>query len=380
MRVLRGRRTISLLLALSLVTACTSQDGDSAAPDPAPTTTEETTSEEAVTTTSGGGGGEPPPAEPGTIAATVETAPVPHRGDAADDPAIWVHPGDTAKSTIIGTDKKGGIAVYDLAGSELQYRSDGDMNNVDLRDGFPLGGESISLVTAGNRDDDSIAVYRVDVATRTLVPVAALAVGISTYGSCMYRSPVSGKVYYFVNSQDGEVEQWELFDDGAGQVRGKRVRSFDVGSQTEGCVADDELGHFYIGEESEGIWKYGAEPQAGDERVLVDSTSRDGHLEADVEGLAIAYGKGGAGYLVASSQGNDSFAVYRRRGDNAFVLSFGIEAGNGIDAVQETDGIDVSTAKLGPAFPRGVLVAQDGENDEGNQNYKLVPWQAIIRR
>ena len=195
----------------------------------------------------------------------------------------------------------------------------------------------------------------------------------------MYRSPVSGRFYYFVNSQDGEVEQWELFDDGAGRVEGKKVRSFDVGSQTEGCVADDELGHLYVGEESEGIWKYDAEPDGRDERVLVDSTGDEGHLEADVEGLAIAYGKGGAGYLVASSQGNDSFVLYRRGGDNAYVRSFEIEAGNGVDAVHETDGIAISTARLGPAFPRGVLVAQDGDNDDGNQNYKLVPWQAIIR-
>jgi 3-phytase len=382
MRVSKRRRAIPLLLALaSLLPACASQDGGSAATDPATTVTQPTTSQVDVTTTSeddgetvGGGNG--------PIAATVETDPVPHRGDAADDPAIWVHPTAPGESTIIGTDKKGGIAVYDLGGNELQYREDGDMNNVDLRDGFPLDGRSVSLVTAGNRDDDSIAVYGVDVATRTLVPVAArtISVGISTYGSCMYRSPDSGRFYYFVNSQDGEVEQWELFDDGAGKVEGKKVRSFDVGSQTEGCVADDDLGHLYIGEESEGIWKYDAEPDGGDRRVLVDSTGDEGHLDADVEGLAIAYGKGGAGYLVASSQGNDSFVVYRRGGDNAYVTSFGIEKGNGIDGVDETDGIEVSTARLGPAFPRGVLVAQDGKNDDGNQNYKLVPWQLIVGR
>jgi hypothetical protein len=63
--------------------------------------------------------------------AAVETDPVPHRGDAADDPAVWVHPSDPARSTIIGTDKKGGIAVYDLEGKELQYRPEAKINNVD---------------------------------------------------------------------------------------------------------------------------------------------------------------------------------------------------------------------------------------------------------
>jgi hypothetical protein len=74
------------------------------------------------------------------VAATAETDPVPHGGD-ADDPAIWLHPDDPAKSTIIGTDKLGGIAVYDLAGAQILFLADGDLNNVDLRDGFPLGSE-----------------------------------------------------------------------------------------------------------------------------------------------------------------------------------------------------------------------------------------------
>ena len=47
----------------------------------------------------------------GTIAPTLETQPVPHSGDAADDPAIWIHPTNTAESIIIGTDKQGGLAV-----------------------------------------------------------------------------------------------------------------------------------------------------------------------------------------------------------------------------------------------------------------------------
>ena len=317
-----------------------------------------------------------------TVVATVETEPVPHSGDAADDPAIWLDPGDPSRSVIVGTDKKGGIAVYDLGGRELQYRSDGNLNNVDLRSGFPLGGESVSLVTAGNRSDDSIAIYRIETRTRALVPVAArtIEVGLSAYGSCMYHSPKTGKFYYFVNSKDGEVEQWELYDNGAGKVDAEEVRSFAVGSQTEGCVADDELGDFYIGEEERGIWKYHAEPDAGEDRILVDPTGGKGHLHADVEGLTIAYGQDGGGYLLASSQGDSTFAVYRREGGNAFVRSFAIGDGNGIDHVGDTDGIDVAVADLGPRFPHGVFVAQDGKNDEGNQNYKLVPWQEIAPR
>jgi 3-phytase len=311
------------------------------------------------------------------VAATVETAPMPHAGDAADDPAIWVNPADPARSTIIGTDKLGGLAVYDLAGAQLQYLPDGNMNNVDLRPGFALGGQSVALVTAGNRSGNRIAIYRIDPATRQLEDVAARTITtLEVYGSCMYHSAKTGKLYYFVNSKAGAVEQWELFDDGKGRVDGRQVRTFAVGSQTEGCVADDALGRFYIGEEAVGIWRYGAEPGDGDTRTLVDSAGQGGHLTSNVEGLALVYGADDAGYLVASSQGNNTYAVYRR-GDNAYLGSFAIGDGNGIDAVSDTDGIDATAASLGPGFPQGVFVAQDGKNDGGNQNFKLVPWQLI---
>jgi 3-phytase len=312
------------------------------------------------------------------VVATIETAPMPHAGDAADDPAIWVNPTDPALSTIIGTDKLGGLAVYDLVGTQIQYLPDGNLNNVDLRTGFALGGQRVALVAAGNRSGNRIALYRIDAATRRLEDVAARDITtLEVYGSCMYHSARTGKLYYFVNSKAGAVEQWELFDDGAGRVDGRQVRAFAVGSQTEGCVADDQLGHFYIGEEAVGIWRYGAEPSDGDTRTRVDSADKSDHLASNIEVLALVYGADGAGYLVVSSQGNSTYAIYRR-GDNAYIGSFAIGDGNGIDAVSDTDGIDATAASLGPPFPQGVFVAQDGKNDGGNQNFKLVPWQTIV--
>jgi 3-phytase len=42
------------------------------------------------------------------------------------------------------------------------------------------------------------------------------------------------------------------------------------------------------------------------------------------------------------------------------------------------NGIQVTTANLGPLFPKGVFIAQDGVDDKGTQNFKLVPWQLIV--
>ncbi len=313
-----------------------------------------------------------------TLDPIAETKPVPHSGDAADDPAIWLHPDDPARSTIIGTDKRGGMAVYDLRGRELQYLAHGKLNNVDLRAGFAFGGRRVTLVAASNRSRDTVALYRVDERTRRLAAIGSFKTAIDVYGLCMYRSSGTGDVHVIVNSEGGRgtVEQYRVRARGH-RVAARLVRSFDVGSQAEGCVADDALGDLYIGEEKRGIWRYGAEPTAGGARSLVDSTGRDGHLRPDVEGLALAEGPGGSGFLIASSQGDDTFAAYRREGDNAYVGSFRIGAAGGIDDVEQTDGIAVTTTPLGHRFPQGVFVAHDGRNGREHQNFKLVRWRQV---
>ena len=313
------------------------------------------------------------------VMATVETEPVRSSGDAADDPVIWRHPIDGAESTIIGTDKNRGLMVYDMSGRILQELPDGKLVNVDLRHDFPLGGSPAAIVTAGDRSDHSIAVYAIDPSTRRLRNVAArrLKVDLLVYGSCMYRSAVNGAYYVFITSKSGEVDQWRLFETRQGTVDAERVRRFDVGSQIEACVADDELGFLYIGEENIGIWKYLAEPAGGEVRRAVDSTGPTGFLTPDVEGLSIFLGAAGTGYLIASSQGRDAFNVYRREGLNEYVATFAIEEGNGIDRVTKSDGVDVLNGNLGPKFPDGVFVTQDHHNDGSRQNFKLVPWPAI---
>lgn len=312
-----------------------------------------------------------------TVVAKLETDPVASRGDAADDPAIWVHPSNPSKSLVIGTDKQRGLYVYGMDGRVRQFLPDGKLNNVDLRYGFPLAGERIDIVMAGNRTDNTMAIYRVDPVTRRLEDVAAgnLTAGLTVYGSCLYHSRATGKFYGFVNSKTGAVIQWRLVEK-SGRVGAVKVRQISVGSQPEGCVADDELQKFYLGEEDKGIWKFGAEPNSGASGALVDTTQSSGHLVADVEGLAIYYARGGLGYLIASSQGNNSYVVYERNGGNRYAGTFRIGSGV-VDGTSVTDGIDVSSSSLGAGFSRGVFVAQDGSNPGRNQNYKFVPWEDV---
>jgi myo-inositol-hexaphosphate 3-phosphohydrolase len=315
-------------------------------------------------------------AQSSQVSATVETQPVPSSGDAADDPAIWVHPTDPSLSTIIGTDKEGGLAVYDLDGDQIQYISGIRPNNVDLRYDFPLGDQTVDLVVTSDRGDDAVTLHRVDPQTRQLVETGPpIGSGMDVSGICMYRSPTSGDFYVFVTSdQAGPVRQWRL-DGSGGQVNATQVRDLDMESVAEGCVADDDLAFLYVSEEDFGIWKFEAEPDAGDARVAVDEVGSN--LEADVEGLAVYYGADGAGYLLASSQGSGEYSAYDRDGDNQHITNFQIVDSAQVDGTSSTDGIEVMSAPLGAGFPNGLFVAQDGENDSGNQNFKLVPWELV---
>lgn len=321
-----------------------------------------------------------------TVRASAETDPVSSAGDAADDPAIWIHPTDPSKSTIIGTDKQGGMYVYDLDGNTIQFSQVGRVNNVDIRYGFSLNGKSSPLVTASNRTTKGISIFTVNAQTRKLINIEdgiQDAGMIDPYGQCMYKSAADGKFYVFINDTDGIVRQFVLVESSKGRVSANFVREFSVESQTEGCAADDETGDLFLGEENNAIWKFDAEPNGGDERELVALIDDIPELTADVEGLAIYYKPNGEGYLVASSQGSNDYALFDRKSPHAYIGSFAVVADGetGIDGSSETDGLDVSSANFGPDYPNGIFVAQDGRNvfPSEKQNFKIIDWNDIAR-
>ncbi|AEI44027.1 3-phytase [Paenibacillus mucilaginosus KNP414] len=313
---------------------------------------------------------------------SAETDAVASGSDAADDPSIWVHPSDPAKSMIIATNKDGGILVYDLNGRQKYSYETGRMNNIDVRYGFKLAGQTVDIAAATNRTTNSIDIFAIDKSTGALRAVSGTPIVSSmseVYGFSLYHSLKTGKYYALVLGKEGEFEQYELFDNGKGAIDGKKVREFKLATQSEGIVADDEYGRLYIAEEDAGVWLYGAEPGDGDVRETVAAV--DGvKLTADVEGLTLYYAEDGDGYLIASSQGSSSYAVFDRE-DGEYEGSFVIADAPGIDGTSETDGIDVLGFGLGSQYPKGLFIAQDDENlQDGaviNQNFKIVKWDAI---
>jgi 3-phytase len=317
------------------------------------------------------------------VYATVETTPVLSDLDSADDIAIWIHPTNPSLSTVIGTDKRANLEVYDLSGAVLQ-RVPIKTNNVDIRYNFPLGGQRIALVTGVDRTNNKIFTFKVNPSTRLLEDVSTPQPRLRLLGgSAMYVSPVTGKYYVFMNFEQ-VLKQYELSDDGNGRVAVTIVREVPFSDSldlSEGVVADDVYGKVYISEESAAIWKLGAEPSDGPQKTLVDKPlAQGGHFEPDIEGLTLYYKSNGSGYLIGSSQGDSTYVVYTREGNNSYVGTFNIADG-AIDETSGTDGIDVTNFPLGPSFPHGVFIAQDGHNKDGNvvkhQNFKLVPFESI---
>jgi len=302
--------------------------------------------------------------------------------DSADDPAIWINRENVANSVVIGTDKKGGLAVYDLAGKQLNYYPTGEMNNCDLRYDFTLGDTTIDILAASNRTFHSISLFSINkngeldsIHNRIIKSKMTDEV----YGLCMSQNTETGITYVFLNSKSGEVEQYELFS-ADNKVDAKLVRSFSLGMQTEGMVADDISGTIYIGKEQAGIWKCNADPRDSASITMIQNSSEENYnIRFDIEGLAIYPADSINGYLIASSQGNYSYALFERQGNNKYLGSFRITDGE-IDGVEETDGLDVTNVAL-PGFPKGILVVQDGFNYDNrkkqSQNFKIVSWKEV---
>lgn len=313
------------------------------------------------------------------VAAVRQTDPVGRQGDAADDPAIWIHPGQPAKSRVLGTNKKQGLLAYDLDGKLLQELAVGRLNNVDVRPNFKLGQRTVDLAVASNRDHNSLSLFSIDRQSGELREAGEVPTPLKEiYGICLFQ-PASGEIYAIANGKDGTFLQYRLSAPD-GRAQGELVRQFKVDSQPEGCVADDQRQRLFIGEEDVGVWAVDA--RADQPATLTNVIKVGPQLHADVEGLAL-YQSDKRDYLVISSQGNDSYLVVDAEPPFAVHGAFrvGLNAAAGIDGASETDGLEVTAINLGGPWSQGMLVVQDGRKrmPEQTQNFKFVPWADVTR-
>ena len=311
-----------------------------------------------------------------TVTAAAETPPVgTAREDAADDPAIWRNPANPAASLIVGTDKKGGLYVYDLKGAQKHFLPAPGLNNVDLVE-LPDG---TVLALASDRSNLAMAqifVARLDTGTATLSFVSRVAVGAGEgYGICTGDVEADGSFTVYSVPKNGVIYRTALQFLG-GELADQSEPLNAVPTQPEGCVYDARTGMLYIGEERAGIWAMFGQIQGGLENRKLVAPIDNKMLVADLEGLAIAPEGESGGYLVASSQGDNAYAVFRLP-DLTPVGRFRVTAGS-FGSTEETDGIALDNRDFGPDFPGGLFIAQDGVNAPKAQNFKYARWDEVL--
>ena len=379
------------------------------------------------------------------VTAKLETPALWDADDAdADDPAIWVDEDDAENSLVITTAKEAGMNVYDLEGQLVQHidpkpapgegDAPGRYNNVDLIHDFELDGDEVDLAVVSDKGMDDLGIFVIDDGelTEVTAPDAGRIFSASqeevnsehtAYGLATWQEDDGAYALVSRNSET-EVALLELSDKGDGTVGwdvvGELARPAALAScialtsppahdpgqyaQVEGIAVDEESGTAYLGQELVGIWKVDADLTG--EAELVDTAIEFGLpgtydaeldecvygenpgfggdvLRTDIEGLTIYETDEGEGYLLASSQGDDSFAVYDIEDDNAYVGSFSVVDG-AVDGTQHSDGADVVNVSL-PGFDGGLLVLQDGDNtpegsDEESTNFKYLAWEDVAEK
>lgn len=288
-----------------------------------------------------------------------------------DDACIWVNQKNPGQSTIIASDKRAGqLFVYDLAGKPLQSVPLPKPGNIDIRDGFPLGGKLVDLVVVNQRSDGfKLAAFTVDPDSRWLTRVDQGNIETGpNYGGCLYHSRKTGRFYFITTSTRATIEQYELTDDGTGHVIGNKVRSWRV-RICEGAVADDEAGMIYISEESAGVWQFPAEPDVEAKGRLVAKIGEHG-LTGDVEGIALGPQPDSMKWLIVSDQGRNRFVVYEIGSEVRYKGTFAVEG------AEKTDGLDISISPLGMNFPNGLFVCH---TDAPPRPLLVTPWPDIER-
>nr|WP_155074191.1 phytase [Streptomyces taklimakanensis] len=297
----------------------------------------------------------------------------------------------------------------------------GRFNNVDLLHGVRLPNGRADLAVVSDRGHDRLRFYRidrdrpggplVDVTDPAAAPIFSvdqeeINEGRTAYGLATWTDRSTGRSYALASRNDSTaVALLEVVVRPGGTVGYRAVRTLELPAsfrlpdgtswtpcgepgelpQVEGMVVDPANGMLYAGQEDVGIWRvrsdltgapvlidrvreYGV-PAAYDEESdeCLPSGADPGfggeHLSADVEGLTLLTEPDGDGYVLASSQGDDSFALYDRElgDDNEYEGGFRVTAASRrLDGSEECDGAAVLNAPLGAAYPNGLLVVQDG--------------------
>lgn len=302
----------------------------------------------------------------------------------SDDPAIWINRDDPAQSLILGTDKGGSVFVFDLDGKiipEKTVTGMGRMNNIDVAYDFPLGDETIDIAVATDRNEEKLRIFRLP----DMAPVDNG--GIPTFvgetddrramGVAIYTRPSDGAFFAITSRKFGTsgsyLWQYLLEDAGDGTIKATKVRAFGEfvgGKEIEAVAVDNELGYVYYSDETVGIHKYHADPDAPDADTELAFFGTEGFVQ-DHEGISIYKIDDGTGYILVSDQQANAFRIFKREGEPDDPHTHQLVKIVHV-STNESDGSDVTSAVLDPRFPSGLFVAMSD-----NKTFHYYSWDDI---
>ncbi|GHI25475.1 hydrolase [Streptomyces hydrogenans] len=313
----------------------------------------------------------------------------------------------------------------------------GRFNNVDLVHGLRLGGTRADVAVVSDRGNDRLRIYRIDrdrpggPLTDITAPAARPVFSAdqdeineqkTAYGLATWTDRATGRSYALVSQRNRtRIALLELLPTPAGTVDYRQVRTLDLPSsfrmpngatwtpcaepgelpQVEGMVVDPADGTLYAGQEDVGIWRidagltgtptlidkvreYGVPGTYDDQTEECTPGTDPGfggeNLAADVEGLTLVEEADGDGYLLASSQGDDTFVAYDRERDedNEYENAFRIAAASTtLDGSEVCDGAAALNAPLGTRYPNGLLVVQDGQETPGDSDREATGFKFV---
>ncbi|GGY99705.1 hydrolase [Streptomyces poonensis] len=311
----------------------------------------------------------------------------------------------------------------------------GRFNNVDLVHGFRLGNGRADLAVTTDRGNDRLRFYRIDgngsgapltdVTDPAARPVfnttqAEINDQRTAYGLATWTDPATGRSYALVSRRERtSLALLELTATARGTVGYRLVRTLDLPSsfrlpdgtswspcgeedelpQVEGMVVDPRTGTLYAGQEDVGIWRLRADltgkpalmdqvreygvPATYDEETEECAAGADpgfggDRLTADVEGLTLVTEDDGDRLLLASSQGDDTFAAYDLEEEGEYEGGFRVAAASGaLDGSEECDGAAAIDAPLGAKYPNGLLVVQDGHDTPADTDREATGFKFV---
>jgi len=298
------------------------------------------------------------------IQPAVETEPV---AQDVDDPSIWVHPKDPARSLIVATVKRprpdGALAVYTLDGKLVETVGNLDRpNNVDI-----LG----DICVATERLQRRLLVYRVSEAKPHLRLIGTIPVfegeqgeAGAPMGIALYQRKRDKALFAIVSRKtgpaDGYLWQYQLQIRG-NKVSARKVRAFGAFSgqgEIEAVAVDPERELVYYSDEDCCVLVYPADPGHPQAARPAARFAEQG-FGGNREGIAVA-----GPYVIVTDQldPHSEYHVYRRSDWHPVAVWRG--------KAQSTDGIEAVARPMGPRFPLGFLVAMNN----AAHNFHLYPW------